>query len=77
MKNIYHVLETWNDMEDKYIQKIQEILQILYKEMKKRTFCLHFLPTKYKQKKIVLLHYNLLYFFLIRNIILLLNNALF
>lgn len=37
MKNIYHVLETWNDMEDKYIQKIQEILQILYKAMKEET----------------------------------------
>lgn len=42
MKNIYHVLETWNDMEDKYIQKIQEILQILYKAMKEET---RFLPT--------------------------------
>lgn len=57
MKNIYHVFEQFfyfsrifiTNKEDKYsLQKIQEILQILYRAMKDET---HLLPTSYKIHK--------------------------
>lgn len=73
MKNIYHVFEQFfyfsrifiTNKEDKYsLQKIQEILQILYRAMKDET---HLLPTSYKihkkKKGIIFFSIFIYYFF--------------